>query len=87
MARKRKPSGRLHKGPFTAADIERAIRLDGWTRIKGKTRHPAFEHPTKASKVNFSTNWDGIKYGREMFRSVASQAELSPKELLRLLNS
>lgn len=86
MARKPKPGGRLNKGPFTASDFERALGLDGWERIKGKTRHPAFKHPAKPGKVNYGTNWSGVMYGHQTFEGVAAQAGLTKRQLLQLLN-
>jgi predicted RNA binding protein YcfA (HicA-like mRNA interferase family) len=86
MARKKKPSGRLNKGPFGFADLDRAVRADGWIRIKGKTRHPSYEHPHKLGKVNISIGWSDVMYHHETFASVASQAGLTKKQLLKLLN-
>lgn len=86
MARKKKSSGRMNKGPFNFGDLERVITAQGWERIKGKTKHPAYKHPTKAGKVNLDEKWTGVKYGSTVFTSVAEQAGLTPKELLKLLN-
>lgn len=77
---------KLNKGPFTAKQLERAlVKGDGWYRVKG-AKHVALNHSTKTSKVNFSSDWTGLKYGRPMFKSVAAQARLTQQELLQLLN-
>jgi len=85
MARKKKPSGRLNRGPFAFSDLERAIKRDRWARTKG-TKHAAYKHPTKTGKVNLDEKWTGVKYHHEVFTSVACQAGLTKHELLRLLN-
>lgn len=85
MARKKKPSGRLNKGPFTYADLDKAIDLDGWYPVDG-TKHESYEHATKGGKVSLDKKWTGIKYGHNMFKSVAAQAGLTQQELLKLLN-
>lgn len=85
MARKKKPSGRLNHGPFGFAEIERAIMRDGWAAA-GHGDHPNYKHPEKAGKVQLDKKWSGIKKGCTIFRSIASQAGLSPRELLKLLN-
>lgn len=84
MPRKRKPSGRLPTGPWTFADLERAIKLDGWVETKHGS-HLNYTHPTKPGKVQLSDKWDGVKKGGFVFQSVARQAGLSAKQLQRLL--
>jgi hypothetical protein len=85
VARKPKSSGRLSHGPFEFAQIERAIMEDGW-KPAGHGDHPNYKHPSKAGKVQLDKKWTGIKKGCTIFRSIAKQAGLSPKEFLRLLN-
>lgn len=85
MARKPKPSGRLNKGPFTFKDFERVLLADGWKSVRG-TKHKAYEHPDKPGKVNLDDKWEHVKYGSEFFASVASQAGMKPRALLRKLN-
>jgi hypothetical protein len=85
VARKKKPSGRLKSGPFTFADLERAIEADGWLP-DGHGDHPNYSHETKRGKVQLDKKWTGVKKGSMVFRSVASQAGLSQRELQKLLN-
>ena len=84
-SKKKKKSPRLHRGPFTYADLRQAIKLDGWEPAKNK-KHLNFEHPTKPGKVSLDEKWTGIRASDLMFRSVARQAGLSNEELLLLLN-
>jgi len=85
VAREKKPSGRLKRGPFNFVDMETAIGLDGWVP-DGHGDHPNYTHPSKAGKVQLDKKWTGVKKGSMVFRSVASQAGLTQRELLNLLN-
>lgn len=85
MARTKKPSGRDIHGPFNFADLERAIKSDGWA-LEGHGDHPNYAHTRKSGKVQLDKKWTGIKKGSLPFRSVARQAGLSFKELIKLLN-
>jgi predicted RNA binding protein YcfA (HicA-like mRNA interferase family) len=80
-----KKGPRLNRGPFTFSDLDRAIKRDGWKEAK-HGNHPNYKHPTKRGKVQLDKKWDGIRANDLMFRSVARQAGLTNKELLRLLN-
>lgn len=75
----------LHRGPFTFSDLDRAIKKDGWTEAK-HGNHPNYKHSTKRGKVQLDKKWTGIRANDLMFRSVARQAGLTNKQLLRLLN-
>jgi predicted RNA binding protein YcfA (HicA-like mRNA interferase family) len=86
VSRKKKPSGRLSHGPFSFADLERAIAKDGWIE-GGHGDHPNYKHPTKSGKVQLDKKWTGVKKGSLVFKSVARQAGLSQTDLLRLLNT
>ena len=85
VARNKKPSGRLNHGPFTFDDLEKAIKSDGWYEV-GHGDHPNYEHGTKSGKVQLDKKWTGVKKGSVVLRSVARQADLTDKELLKLLN-
>jgi hypothetical protein len=85
VARKKKPSGRLRNGPFDFAEFEKAIEADGWVP-DGHGDHPNYKHPTKRGKVQLDKKWTGLKKGQTAFRGVASQAEMTQKELIKLLN-
>lgn len=85
MARRKKASGQLKRGPFTFKDLDCAIKLDGWYEA-GHGRHPNYRHPVKPGKVQLDRKWTGIRASDELFRSVAWQAGVSSKALLRLLN-
>lgn len=50
MARKKKPSGRLIDGPFTADHFDRALKLDGWI-LAAKLEHWHYQHPDRPGKA------------------------------------
>jgi hypothetical protein len=85
MPRKRKPSGRLRKGPFTATDFESALKLDGWSR-ESRGPHACWVHPTRPGKVQIDRKWTAVRTGHDPFRGVCSQGGYKRAELLRLLN-
>lgn len=85
MARKRKPSGRLNRGPFTAEDIRIALRLDRW-ELEGQTRHENYRHPTRPGKVQVDDKWTGVKVGSMPWKGLLEQTGYSKAELLALLN-
>lgn len=84
-SRGRKKGPPLRRGPFTFADLERAITRDGWHEAKAGN-HPNYKHPTKGGKVQLDKKWTGIRANDLMFKSVARQAGLTNRALLRLLN-
>lgn len=84
MARRKKPSGRLSTGPWTFADLERAIVRDGWYEVRHGD-HPNYKHATKRGKVQLDKKWTGVKKGHTVFKGVASQAGLTQHQLQKLL--
>lgn len=85
MARTRKPSGRLNRGPFTAEDIRTALSLDGWEPER-QTRHENFHHPTRPGKAQVDEKWTGVKIGSMPWKGLLEQTGYSKSELLALLN-
>jgi predicted RNA binding protein YcfA (HicA-like mRNA interferase family) len=85
VAKKNKKASNLNRGPFTAADIDRALRADGWT-AKAGGKHQVYRHPEKSGKIPASSKWRHVKAGDWLFRSLARGAGLTKKQLLRLLN-
>jgi hypothetical protein len=72
-------------GPFDCSDLKRAIKLDGWLPAKNK-KHLNYEHPKKPGKVSLDEKWTAIRANDLMFRSIARQAGLDPRDLLLLVN-
>jgi len=85
MARKKKPSGRLTKGPWTFDDIRIAIEKQGYVREEA-AGHPQWRHTTRAGKVSLDEKWTGVKKGQVVFKSLARQTGYGEEGLLRLLN-
>lgn len=86
MPKKRREGAKnLNKGPFTAADFDRALRSDGWYRVPGG-KHWNYKHPTKPGKVQVASNWEHVKYGKFNYVNVAENSGLGKMGLLKLLN-
>lgn len=86
MARKKKPSGRLIDGPFTADHFDRALKLDGWI-LAAKLEHWHYQHPDRPGKPQVDPKWQHVKSSHWAFKGVCSQAGYSKRRLLELLNS
>jgi hypothetical protein len=70
--------------PLTAADFKRVLRAAGWLREPG-TKHLAYYHPQKPSKVNIDEKWKNVKTGSWVFRSVVhEQAGMTRREFEEL---
>lgn len=85
MARKKKPSGRLSKGPWCFDDIRKALEGQGYVREEG-AKHPQWRHPTRVGKVSLDEKWTGVKKTSMVFKSLARQTGYDEKGLQRLLN-
>lgn len=85
MGRRKKPSGRLRRGPFTASDFETAIKLDGWVS-ESDGPHSMWRHPSRPGKITIDGKWTGVRSGHDAFRGIATQGGYTSKELIRLLN-
>jgi hypothetical protein len=86
MPRKRKPSGRLSSGPWTAADFDRMLRKNGWT-VESEGPHTHYVHAARPGrKVQIDRKWTGVKVGHDPFKGVAEQTGYGRRELKRLLN-
>lgn len=88
MARKRKPSGKLWRGPFTFDHLRQVVEEAGFERCTGEkagTNHSTWEHPETGEKVPLSDKWDGVKKGHAPFNSVADRMGISGRELLKRL--
>lgn len=84
MGKKRK--GRdLHRGPFTASDFKRAIKLDGWEPAKPGD-HLNYRHRTRRGKIQIDEKWNSVKPGHSPFRGIMEQGGYTKLELLKLLN-
>ncbi len=80
MARKNPPK----RGPFTAKEIEKALRLDGW-EVQPGGNHPVYRHPTKRGKIPIKKAWSGIKAGDPIFNGMCRTMGVTTEQLLELL--
>ena len=86
MARKRKPSGRLNAGPFTAAQVKAALKLLGGVERPGGGHQKVYEHPIKGWKVPVSESWTGLRKSCPILKGIARTTGVRDKDLLELLN-
>lgn len=86
MARKRKPSGRLRKGPFTQAELAAALKLAGAVKSSGGGHQEVYSHPVHGWKIPTSTDWTGLRKGCPILKGIARSMKISDAELLQLLN-
>lgn len=85
VAKKRRRSGQLYRGPFVSADFRKALESDGWVRAKGG-KHPNYTHPTRRGKAQVPNNWTAVKPGHDPWKNLCRQTGYTGKELLELLN-
>ena len=74
----------LNRGPFTAKDIEQALRLAGWEGKAG-AKHFAYRHPDKPDKIMVSRKWTGVRAGDPIFNGICEKLGVTKEEFLRLL--
>lgn len=86
MARKRKPSGSLKKGPFTTDDLAKGLMLAGAQKHGGGGHPVVYEHPVNGWKVPVSSSWTGLRKGCPILKGIARTLGISDRELLLLLN-
>lgn len=87
MGRKKKPSGRLNKGPFGTRDVERALKADGWFAEGGGGHQTVFRHAKKPGKIPVSQAWTGLRAWDPILTGIAETSGLGKRRLLQLLNS
>ena len=83
--RQGKKGPRLHRGPFTAGDLKKAIKLDGWEPVKSGD-HLNYKHPSRRGKIQIDDKWTAVKPGHYTFKGICTQGGYQKKELLQLLN-
>lgn len=86
MARKRKPSGQLRKGPFNQAELAAALMRAGASKSSGGGHQEVYSHPDEGWKVPTSLAWTGLRKGCPILKGIARTMKVSDTELLRLLN-
>lgn len=75
----------LRRGPFTAKDVETALKLDGWTSAPGGN-HNVWSHPTKRGKIPVKGAWSSLKAWCPILGGMARTMQLEKPALLALLN-
>lgn len=85
MARKKKPTGKLYRGPFTAEHFTKAVKLDGWDP-ESPGPHACWVHPVRPGKIQIDGKWTAVKTSHDPFRGIMTQGGYTKDELLKLLN-
>jgi hypothetical protein len=80
--RRPKPSGQLRRGPFTADDVKKALRMDGWIPRAGGNHQSVWEHPEKSP---VSEGWSALRAKCPILKGIARTMGISDSELLKLL--
>jgi hypothetical protein len=83
--RRKKPSGQLKRGPFTTADVKRALKKDGWSSKSGGEHQTVWEHPSKPGKIPISEAWTALRAKCPILKGMARTMSISDQDLLELL--
>lgn len=73
------------RGPFTAKDVERALKADGWGEQSGGN-HPVWKHPTKPGKFAVSKKWSALRISDPILKGMMRTCGIDKARLVRLLN-
>jgi hypothetical protein len=85
VAKKKKNKSDLRRGPYSGADIERALKtLGGDPRPGGK--HINYVVPGVAGRFAIKRGWSGIKVSSFVFNNLCAFLGCSKDELIELLN-
>ena len=75
----------MKRGPFTAKDVKRALKADGWHEAAGG-KHGVWEHPEKPGKFAVSESWKNLNISDPILRGMCRTCILDKRTLLKLLN-
>lgn len=77
----------LKRGPFTAKDVKRALKADGWIcSTKGGGHPTAWTHPEKPGKFPVSEAWTALRISDPILRGMVRTCGIDKQRLLKLLN-
>jgi hypothetical protein len=86
VVRKRKPSGVVNRGPFSASDIKAALLRAGAVERVGGNHQKVYVHPELGWKVPVSEAWTSVRKGDPIFNGMVRTTGLSAAQLLEHLN-
>jgi predicted RNA binding protein YcfA (HicA-like mRNA interferase family) len=75
----------LKRGPFTAKDLKRVLKADGWVGASGGN-HDVWEHPEKPGKFAVSDKWTSLRAWDPILKGMIRTCGIDKKRLLRMLN-
>lgn len=75
----------LKKGPFSAKDVERVLKADGWTEQSGGN-HSVWRHSSKPGKFTVSKKWSELRITDPILKGMVRTCGIPKDRLLRLLN-
>jgi predicted RNA binding protein YcfA (HicA-like mRNA interferase family) len=76
----------LKRGPWTAKDIKRVLKQDGWKASSGGGHQTVWRHPDKPGKFPVSEAWTSLRMGDPIMKGMIRTCKIEEKKLLRLLN-
>lgn len=86
MARSRKPSGGVNKGPFDAAAIAAGLKRLGGVETPGGNHQKVYVHPERGWRIPVSDNWTSIRKGDPIFNGMVRTTGVDAKKLLAAIN-
>lgn len=76
----------LKRGPFTARDVKKALKADGWTPKSGGRHQTVWMHPQKPGKFPVSESWSALRAWDPILKGMIRTCGIDKERLLRLLN-
>jgi hypothetical protein len=76
----------LKRGPFTAKDVKKALKADGWVSGKGGAHQTVWTHPVKPGKFPVSESWSSLRAWDPILRGMVRTCGIDKERLLQLLN-
>jgi hypothetical protein len=76
----------LKRGPWTAKDVKRVLRKDGWKAKPGGNHQSVWTHSEKPGKFPVSESWDSLRAKDPILKGMSRTCGIDEKRLLRMLN-
>jgi hypothetical protein len=76
----------LKRGPFTAKDVKKALKADGWVSKSGGKHQIVWTHSVKPGKFAVSESWTALRAWDPILKGMVRTCGIDKDRLLRLLN-
>lgn len=73
------------RGPYTGADVERALAAEGWQPAEPPFHGKLYRHPDKPRTVAVHPYWESFFENDATFQILARQMGINHRQLLDLL--